>query len=174
MAEALLRERLREHGVDVTVSSAGLSFDGREATREAIDAGAAYDVDLSSHRSRIMTADLIAGADLVVAMERMHAREATVLADGAFAKTFTLKELVRRGRAAGPRARDETLAEWLGRVGRDRRPMDLMGESRDDDVADPYMSAPKVYAACIAELDQLVRQLVDLAWPRAHNAEGAA
>lgn len=174
MAEALLRERLRARAIDATVSSAGLSFDGREATREAIDAAADYELDLTEHRSRVMTPEFIEAADLVLAMERMHAREATVLADGAFAKTFTLKELVRRGRAAGARREDETLGAWLTRVSEGRRPMDLMGESRDDDVADPYLSTPKVYAACIAELDRLVRELIELAWPGASEREGAA
>jgi protein-tyrosine phosphatase len=172
MAEALLRERLRSRGVEASVSSAGLSFDGRAATPEAIEAASRYQVDLDGHRSRVMSADLIEKADLVLAMERMHAREAVVLADGALHRTFTLKELVRRGRATGQRERGETLQDWLARVAAGRRPMDLMGESRDDDVADPYLSTPKVYAACIAELDRLVQQLVELAWP--HAQEGAA
>ena len=122
----------------------------------------------------LVTAELIERADLVLAMERMHAREAVVLADGALARTFTLKELVRRGRAEGGRRRDETLVDWLTRVSADRRAADLMGAAPDDDVADPYLSSAKAYVACIDELDQLVRQLVDLAWPRARQEEGAA
>ena len=174
MAEALLRERLRERSIDASISSAGMSFDGRPATAEAIEAAAGYNVDLTKHRSRVMTAELVDRAGLVLAMERMHAREAVVLTDGAMARTFTLKELVRRGRTAGARRRDETLADWLARVGADRRPMDLMGDSSDDDVADPYLSSPKVYEECIAELDRLVQELVELAWPRANRQEGAA
>src|SRR5207244_2007021 len=115
-------------------------------------------------------------ADLVLAMERLHAREAVMLSDDARARTFTLKELVRRGRSAGRRRPDETMADWLARVRTGRRPVELMGESPDDDVADPYLRSASAYGACIEELDQLVRELVDLAWPRAADRthEGAA
>jgi protein-tyrosine phosphatase len=172
MAEGLLRERLRERGIDASVSSAGLSFDDRPATDDAIEAAAGYGLDLRDHRSRMLFPEFVERADLVLAMERLHAREAIVLADDALARTFTLKELVRRARAAGHRRADESFDDWLARVSAERKAMDLMGESRDDDVADPYLSSPKVYSACIAELDELVRELVNLAWPRA--AEGAA
>jgi hypothetical protein len=50
--------------------------------------------------------------------------------------------------------------------------MELLGASDDDDVADPYLGSPKVYAACIAELDDLTERLVTLMWPLAK--EGAA
>jgi len=174
MAEALLRERLRERGVDASVSSAGLSFDDRPATDDAIATANGYGLDLREHRSRLLAPELVERADLVLAMERLHAREAIVLADGALAKTFTLKELVRRARAEGHREDGESLGDWLARVSTGRKAMDLMGESPGDDVADPYLSSSKVYAACIAELDVLVRELVNLAWPPAAENEGAA
>ena len=174
MAEALLRDRLRDRGIDASVSSAGLSFDDRPATDDAIQVATGYGLDLRNHRSRMLAPELVEKADLVITMERLHAREAIVLADGALSKTFTLKELVRRARAEGHRAPGESLEEWLVRVNAGRKAMDLMGESSDDDVADPYLSSSKVYAACIAELDELVRELVNLAWPQAAENEGAA
>jgi protein-tyrosine phosphatase len=167
MAEALLRERLRERGIEATISSAGLTFDGRAATDEAIKAAAAYNVDITEHRSRVMNVDMLQNAHLVITMERMQAREAVVLGESLLPRAFTLKELVRRGEAAGARGADETIETWLGRVGADRRPMELFGESADDDVADPYLGPPRVYEACIAELDDLVRRLVRLLWPLA-------
>src|SRR5258706_10919652 len=72
MAEALLRARLEQRGVDATVSSAGITFEGRAATDEAIKAAAGYGVDITRHRSRIMSAELLDGADLIIAMERLH------------------------------------------------------------------------------------------------------
>jgi protein-tyrosine phosphatase len=172
MAEALLRERLRERGIEATISSAGITFDGRAATDEAIKAAAAYNVDLTEHRSRVMNADMLHNAHLVIAMERMHAREAIVLGESLLQRTFTLKELVRRAEAMGARGPEETIDAWLVRVGADRRPMELFGESVDDDVADPYLGPPRVYEACIAELDDLLRRLVGLLWPLA--SKGAA
>jgi protein-tyrosine-phosphatase len=172
MAEAVLRERLRERGIDARVSSAGLSFDDRPATPEAVEAAAALRVDIRQHRSRIMAIEMLERADLIIAMERLHAREAVVLGEGLFSRTYTLKELVRRGEAKGPRGGDERVAEWLERLGAGRRPMELMGRSDDDDVADPYGRGRPVYDACIGEIDDLVRRAVDLIWPRAN--EGAA
>jgi protein-tyrosine phosphatase len=172
MAQGLLRARLRERGVDATVSSAGITFEGRAATDEAIQAASGYDVDISAHRSRIMNAAMVHEADLVIAMERMHAREAVVLGDSLFARCFTLKELVRRGEGAGRRRDDESVQDWLSRAGAGRRPMELLGESPDDDVADPYLGSSRVYAACVAELDDLIHRMVDLVWPIAQ--EGVA
>jgi protein-tyrosine-phosphatase len=176
MAEGLLRDRLQARGVDAIVSSAGITFDGRAATNEAIRAAAAYDLDISAHRSRLMNAELVFDADLVIGMERLHAREAVVLGDSLLPRVFTLKELVRRGETTGPRRADESIEEWLARVNAGRRPMELLGESEEDDVADPYLGSPRVYEACIAELDDLVERLVNLMWPEASDLsqEGVA
>ena len=172
MAEALLRERLRARGITATVSSVGITFDGRAATDDAIQAAEAYNLDISEHRSRLMSADLVHRANLVIGMERLHAREAVVLGDSLLPRCFTLKELVRRGEAIGARRQDESIEAWLARANEGRRPMELLGESDDDNVADPYLGSPKVYAACIAEIDDLVERLVNLMWPLAK--EGAA
>jgi protein-tyrosine phosphatase len=174
MAEALLRDRLRSRGIEATVSSAGITFDGRAATNEAIRAASQYGLDISSHRSRLMNAEMVLGADLVIGMERLHAREAIVLGDSLLARCFTLKELVRRGEAVGGRQQDEAINEWLSRANAGRRPLELLGESEDDDVADPYLGSPRIYASCIAEIDDLVERLVNLMWPLANEKEGAA
>src|SRR5262245_33222273 len=102
MAEGMLREKLRARGVDATVSSAGLSFDGRPATDEAVEVAAGYGIDIEPHRSRMLRRDMLA-ADLVIAMERMHLREAVVIESSVLARCFTLKELVRRAPYSSPR-----------------------------------------------------------------------
>jgi hypothetical protein len=106
-------------------------------------------------------------------MERLHAREAVVLGPTLFGRTFTLKELVRRGEHIGPRQAHESLDEWLARAGDGRRPMELFGESPDDDIPDPYQQSPKVYAKCIELLDDLTERLVDLLWPEAVTSRDA-
>jgi len=94
----------------------------------------------------------------------MHAREATVLGRDAFARCFTLKELVRRGRAAGPRRAGEQLDEWLARVGSGRRQIDLLDGDGGDEIADPYRHPIAVYERCFAEIAALVDELVELVW----------
>ena len=115
-----MRHRAEQEGLDLTVSSAGILFDDRPATEEAVDALARLGIDLSSHRSRVFDADMIRAADLVIGMERLHAREAVVLAPETFGHTFTLKELVRRGESVGPR-RHEPVEDWMALTSLGRR-----------------------------------------------------
>jgi len=175
MAEVLLRRHLAEAGVDATVSSAGLHGDGAAATAHGQAVMAARGLDLESHRSRQLDREMLAAADLVIAMAREHVREAAVLDPGALGRTFTLKELVARGHAEGPRSADDSLARWLQRVGEDRRREDLIRSGHDDafDVADPVGRGRRDYEATADLLDDLLAQVVGLAWPAAAR-EGAA
>lgn len=171
MAEGLLRARLAERAVEAEVGSAGLAFDGRPATPEAVAAAAEHHIDIRSHASRILRPELVDGADVVIGMERLHAREAMVLGRDARSKVFTLKELVRRAADGGARRPGEPIDAWLQRLAAGRRPIELLGASADDDVADPYRQRPEVYARCIEEISLLVDRVVALGWPDAQPAQ---
>ena len=93
-------------------SSAGLLGEGQPAPPEAVSVMAGYGLDVSRHRSRLMTADELGAASLVLAMAREHVRHAVVTEPAAWPRAFTLKEIVRRGQQAGPRASGESLADW--------------------------------------------------------------
>ena len=121
-------------------------------------------IDLTGHRSRTVTREILLGADLVVAMAREHVREAVVAAPEAWSKIFTLKELVRRGEAAGPRRAGEPLDDWLARVGQGRRISDLAGAATADDVADPYGGPRSAYERLATELDDLLDRLLAVAF----------
>ncbi len=72
MAEALLRQCLPP-GADWETASAGLSaFPGMPASDEAIAALRETDIDLTSHRSRSLTPDLVRQATVIVALARTH------------------------------------------------------------------------------------------------------
>ena len=167
LVAASLRAHLAGRDPELTVGSAGLGASGYPATSPTVNAARAFGLDLSQHRSRQLDAALTANAELIVGMERQHVREAVVLDQRVWSRAFTLKELVRRASAVGPRASDESLDQWLHRVGEGRRPADLLGQSRDDDVADPTTDPLADYATMAREVDTLVRDLVDLAWPAA-------
>jgi protein-tyrosine phosphatase len=82
MAEGLFKRRLAERlGCDVSeltdrgfaVTSAGIAATtGDAATAESAEAVRDYGVDLSEHRSRLASSDLIARADDIVVMTRGH------------------------------------------------------------------------------------------------------
>ena len=74
MAEALARDLLRDQaGVDV--GSAGVfAGDGAAASEQAVDAMGRLGIDLSGHRSRALTPQMIAEADQVYTMTESHRR----------------------------------------------------------------------------------------------------
>jgi protein-tyrosine-phosphatase len=167
MAEALLRHRLGERGVDAHVHSAGLRLVGEPASANGVDVMAERGIDLSAHRSRIVDRQLLEHADLVLAMAREHLREGVLAAPDTWGRAFTLKELVRRGEIIGPRAPGESLEAWLARAHSGRNRTELLGASADDDVDDPIGMSRSAYEQTADELTDLVDRLVGLAWPAA-------
>jgi protein-tyrosine phosphatase len=164
LAEALLSRRLARLGIDATVSSAGLITEDAPVTPDALESAAALGLDTSAHRSRRMTREMVERADLVIGMAREHVREVLVLVPSAWPKTFTLKELVRRGEQTGALTPGQPLDEWLAQVGTGRNRQDLLGQSRDDDVIDPIGRDKATYERVGAQLDDLVTRLVALVW----------
>jgi protein-tyrosine-phosphatase len=164
MAEGLLRHRLAGVADDVHVHSAGLLDLGRPATPDGVKVMAGHGIDISAHQSRQVTADLIKDADLVIGMSRRHVAETAVLVPDAWTRAFTLKELVRRGDEAGPRRRGQPLDEWLADVHWGRKRSELVGRSRDDDIADPVGQPRSAYERTAKELDQLLERVVTLIW----------
>ena len=173
-AEALLRHRFEERGIRARVTSAGLLDAGNPASRHGVDVLSGLGIDMSAHRSRSMTAELIRGADLVLAMAREHVREAVVLMPDAFPRTFTLKELVRRGNQIGPREAGEPLDRWLARAHGGRSTRDLMGSAREDDIADPIGRPRSAYERMVDELSGLIDELVWLVWGESERGEQAS
>lgn len=96
MAEVLLRARLARDDArqDWQVTSAGVwTVDGRLASAHAIEAMAQRGIDLSDHRSRNITREIMSQADLVLVMTRSHA-EALGAAFPAHAhKVYLLSEM---------------------------------------------------------------------------------
>ena len=169
MAQGLLEHRVAELGLDVRVVSAGLLSSGNPASPPGVEVLRGRGVDLSRHLSRSMTRELLLGADLILGMAREHVREAVLAAPEVWPRTFTLKELVRRGERVGPRRAAESVEEWLARVHAGRRQADLSGWSRDDDVADPIGRPRAVYLRLAEELDDLLARAVALLWPDARR-----
>ena len=162
MAEAMLSARLAGRTAPVSVTSVGLLPGGRPPPAEAVAVMAARGLDIAGHVScRVTPADLTA-ADLVLGLAREHARYACVLRPECWPRTFTLSELLRRGRQAGARAPGEPLGDWLAGAGRDRRRHDLLGSDPGDDVPDPYGGPLAGYQATASLLDRLTSDLVAL------------
>ncbi len=166
MLEVMLDDALRGRGVDAHVHSAGVWEEGHPASPHSVHEAADRGLALGSHRSRLIDTDLVLGADLVIALARRHVRDVAGMVPGVFGRTFTLKELVRRGGEVGPVRPGESLADWLGDVGRDRVAATYLRPDPDDDVADPIGGTRAQYARTARELEGLAGALADLLAPQ--------
>lgn len=98
LAEALGRTIAAQRGLsDVAFASAGTSaWEGAPASDGALLVGLERKMDLNGHRARALTRDLVAAADLVLAMGTHHVERAEAL--GGEGKTHLLSDF-----AAGSR-----------------------------------------------------------------------
>lgn len=92
LAEALLRRLAAARPeLALEVASAGVgAVDGAPASEGAYLVGLEHGLDLSGHRSRAITRELVAGADLILTMSRRH--QERVLELGGEGKTEVLGE----------------------------------------------------------------------------------
>ena len=96
MARALLDHALAEQGLAdrVTVDSAGTyALVGHPASEGSVRAMARRGIDISDHRAKQLTRDLVDEADLILVMEEHHRRSIFVTWPKAIAKTLLLSEL---------------------------------------------------------------------------------
>lgn len=102
MAEAILRNMLETYVASgrVRIGSAGLAaLEGSSASRGAIEVAKEYALDLTNHRARQLTAEMLKQADLVLSMTTAHKRmikDFSYLKDNG--KVFTLYEFATDGR----------------------------------------------------------------------------
>lgn len=165
MAEAFARDRLMRRGLAIVVSSAGTMSGDRSPTREGLSAMQGRGFDLTGHRSRELALGLDPVPDLVIAMAREHSRAVVEAQPASFGRTFTLKEIVRRAKALGPRPRGATLPSYIETLGADRKIGDLVGMSDKDDIEDPIGRGAKVYERVRDEIERLTNEMIDLLWP---------
>jgi len=96
LAEALLRRDLKARGFpEIDVGSAGTgAWDGAPASEGAYLVGLERGLDLSAHRARLLTRELVESADLVLTMARHHRARVEEL--GGEGRVFVLGEYAGR------------------------------------------------------------------------------
>ncbi|MDO8489302.1 MAG: L-threonylcarbamoyladenylate synthase [Candidatus Omnitrophota bacterium] len=97
MAEAYLKKLLAKQGrTDVEVSSAGMmALEGMGASEETREVLAKEGLDVSDHRTKRVTKELVDGADIILVMEKIHEERILQLAPEAKNRLFLLKEFAR-------------------------------------------------------------------------------
>jgi protein-tyrosine-phosphatase len=99
MAAAILRQRIAQLGLEhqVQVLSAGVWAEaGYGASTHAITTFAARGIDLTEHRSQLVTTTLLAEADIVLVMEEAHRRSLFHLEPRQLHKVYLLTEMSAR------------------------------------------------------------------------------
>lgn len=90
MAAALMNKIATENDIDAVAESAGVfAVDGESASDEAIQAMKKYDVDLSDHKARQLTQEIVDNNDIILTMTDAHKM---LLGLGSDDKVFTLAE----------------------------------------------------------------------------------
>lgn len=94
MAEGLLKKKLSEEGITtVRVISAGTwAYPNTVSTPEAVQAALERGVDISGHRARPLSREIIQEAHLILTMNEDHKWEVVRLVPEALEKTFVLTE----------------------------------------------------------------------------------
>ena len=130
MAEALLRNALQGHE-EFIVESAGLgALVGHLASEHSVALMSERGVDISRHRARQLTPDLVTEADLILVMESGHKKAIESADSTARGKVYRLGEWrdtniddpYRQPRPAYERALaeiDECVADWVERLTRE-------------------------------------------------------
>jgi protein-tyrosine phosphatase len=162
LAEQLLRARLAS--LDVKVKSAGVSaLVGVGMPDPALALATRLGVtDASSHVAQQVTADLVRGADLVLAMSREHRRALVELTPAATRKTFTIRELANiaagisddelRSEVVGTTEAVDALRAAIGLASALRGVVEPLPSPDDLDVIDPYRQSAAIYEQSASQL----------------------
>jgi RpiB/LacA/LacB family sugar-phosphate isomerase len=130
MAEGLFLHAVQGHS-DYRAVSAGLgAADGQPPSPYAVQAMKELGVDISSHRSRMLTADLARQSDFIFGMTHSHVDTISLLYPQVAEKTFLLREF------------DSTL------------------DTFEKDISDPIGGSYEVYLSCRDQLEQGIASLL--------------
>ena len=156
-AEHLLRRAAHDRDLTIEVSSAGFLFDGEPASERTVAAAGEHGLDLSGHRSRVVSAEMAADVDLVVTMERRHGRDLIVDLGVDPVRVHTLGALVTAladgGVGGAPMDRVAAVSE--------ARPAGaLLGEGPDE-VADPHGRSRRRHRLMVETVASLSDGLLD-------------
>lgn len=162
MAEVIARDLAARRDIKVEVRSAGTgAIDGVPATDGARMAVRKLGLDLTNHLSRAVTAELVASADLVIAMEQQHVIDLVTNHGASLAATYTLPELAELAEAATRRP-DERMSLWFERLAIGRTASSVLFAQEIDD---PTGRSMRRYRATARTITTCLERVVDASIP---------
>jgi protein-tyrosine-phosphatase len=99
LAEAIARHAIAERGItNITVSSAGVAaWDGAAASDGSLLVAMEHGIDLSTHRARQLSKDIVDSGDLILTMSESHLARAAEI--GGASRTQLLTTFATKGRS---------------------------------------------------------------------------
>lgn len=147
MAEALFKRMLvnkKDELKGIKIISAGIhAWEGDRASYGAKEVLKERGIDVTEHSSRLLTPELIEGADLVLTMTSNHKRIVLHMCPGAREKVYTLKEYV---------------------LGYNNKELYIPGtafEEINHDIKDPYGQSVDTYRESAKEIEKYLQMLID-------------
>jgi protein-tyrosine phosphatase len=160
----VLRERLGPAAALHVVESAGtIADDGAAMDGSAAEQSVRLGGRPEGHRSRYLTEQIAASADLVLTAERSHRSAAVQLAPRAAKRAFTIKQFARvlDGLEPGDLADVRSPEALVERVARLRGTVPPPADPADDDVDDPYRRSEAVHVRVADEIDAALTTIAD-------------
>ncbi len=169
LAEQVLRARLDDVPA-IGFSSAGtFAGEGDRMPEQAAALALRFGGDPSAHRARYLTEQMVAGADLVLALARSHRREIVELVPRKVGVTFTLREFARLSAELTSEEITETatrggslragIAEVVALVASRKGQSGVPVSAEDDDVIDPYRRSDETYERSAEQLVPAVEEV---------------
>jgi protein-tyrosine phosphatase len=174
MAERLLRsglaQRFGDEAAGVVVGSAGTgALVGEEMTSPTQVLVARHGGEAAGHGARALAEQLVAEADLVLAMTRRHRGDVLRLHPRATRRAFTLREAARLAplvdRAELQVGSLEDRLRALVPAMAAKRGLVPVDDPDDDDVTDPFRRGDEVYEQMAAQLVPAVDAVLDALGP---------
>jgi protein-tyrosine phosphatase len=163
MAAAIMARRAGRSGSALRTSSAGFTEAGRSSPDATVRVMAERGIDLTQHRSRVVTVPVLDGADLVLGMTRAHVWDAALLAPDVLERAFVIGEIVRMNRLAGGREPGEKFVDWVARLFAVRQHA-LNSIVASDEVLDPFGRPRRHHGRAARQIEERVLDLVDCAF----------
>lgn len=162
MVGGLLDQHARAERLNVVVRSAGFdNIGGAHPTEPAVRLLRTREIDVSDHRSHILSSSVVCGADLIITAEHDHVVNIAGRWSQAYRYTFTLPELIELGERVGPR-RPRTFPDWLATIHAERPEPSGYLDTTVGEIADPTGRSPADWSACFTRIDDLTSRLAAL------------
>jgi protein-tyrosine phosphatase len=141
-----------------TIAQDGVAMD-EQAAAQSLRLGG----DPSAHRSRYLTEQIVAGADLVLTAERAHRSAVVQLVPRANRKAFTIRQFARVLDGLEPSDLDgvSTPEELVAVVSRLKGVVPPPERPEDDDVEDPYRRSDATHERVATAIDAAVSRTAE-------------